>query len=348
MTQPFPQREPFARVWLWFTSTLLAVACAPEHPTAPNHSPEALSPAATESGTLKGGKHPRVGVRCVVAGADSGGAPRSAVISPSEIENLLGAGSSELAADTMHATLRFEVTSIPGSSAIIGCLVPYGRAASSVRERIASGVRKNPSRLSALLVEGQQRGEADAPREAWRALRAHYLPSEPTHARTAHSTGRAPHMTPASEGYDTAGTPPPTDLPTIQVVATQGQWWIFPQHLFDGARRTFGFSDLINWEWYFYDGPDCAEASALWFAQEEEANILEQHAALVEPQIAALTSALCDTTVSPLPWCIDVHIQRLEHSSFKAMIATTILTRVGVVPVYSSTSTPMPARSGGT
>ena len=298
-----------ASAWLWLTGTLLANACAPESSIEPTHSHESPKPSTPESKPPKSGRHARVGVSCVLAGFDEQGALKSAVLSRSQMQDLLGITAAELAADTTHAALRFEVTNISGSTSILGCLVPYGPAANLARERIASGAIRERGRLAVLPATAQQRGAADAPSEAWKALRAHYLGSEPIHRRTAHSTGSTPLLSPASEGYDTAGTPPPTYLPTIEVVATQGQWWIFPQHLYDGVRRKFSFSDLINWEWFFYDGPDCADASALWFAQDEEANILEQNAALVQPQIEALATALCDTTVSPLPWCIDFFIQ---------------------------------------
>lgn len=107
---------------------------------------------------------------------------------------------------------------------------------------------------------------------------------------------------------DTGTAKPPTPLPPITVTASRDTWWVDELFFRSRALRQRSLQDVVNWDYVYYDGPDCADFSELFIANDEMLDRWEEEAALDSLAIASLEEFNCE----PKPGfkiCLDFHIQ---------------------------------------
>lgn len=246
---------------------------------------------------------------CAVAGV-VGGQLRSRALPASELAYLLGTRH-DLTRPSPASTLSFEVfrASRDGSDPLLlGCILPSGARGEPLRALVASAVLESPAAvLRTLLLRGMPDLGPDLARSAWQRIIGELFSGSATTAVGVVLQG--PSASPGSAGYVPAGTPPTPWLPTVEVWGTSTQWIINVTPLYDAVRDHWSIGDLINWDWHLDSGPNCAHASELWQLQDEEAQRLEDNVDFLRMLTTSLAGAACDSTVSNLPWCIDLFIQ---------------------------------------
>lgn len=250
----------------------------------------------------------RIAPTCVLSGS-VGGSLRSVVLSEHDLTGLLD-DPARWAADSSAPALTFETYPIHGGedgALLLGCIVPHGgRGVEHRASLVAASRRIDGAALRTRLFAGRADAGQDPSRNAWNRLIRELLPTASQNESQA--TG-GPLASPGTEGYVPAGTPPVAFIPDIEVWGTPTQWIVNVTPLYDAVRRHWSLSDLINWEWHLDNGPNCAHASDLWQIQDEEAQRLEDNVDFLDLLTSELGAILCDTTVSQLPWCVDLFIQ---------------------------------------
>lgn len=106
---------------------------------------------------------------------------------------------------------------------------------------------------------------------------------------------------------DTGTARPPTPLPPITVTASRDTWWVDELLFRSRFNRTRSLSDIIDWEYVYYDGPTCADFSELYLAEDELLRQMEEETDLMRVAIESIQGLSCD----PKPGfdiCIDMFI----------------------------------------
>ena len=96
-------------------------------------------------------------------------------------------------------------------------------------------------------------------------------------------------------------------LGPVTITASRTAYVIDTYWLYSTLRRTFSFSDFINFAYWYTDGPNCAEASELYLADQAEIQKMEDYKLLLEGVSEPLANYVCERN-SARPVCVDFFI----------------------------------------